>query len=245
MGGKVIVPILLLSERCYWFEFCVDFKRLNDGDLGPNTGGMGCYTPVPWLPNNAREQVEEQVVRPLLKELKKRDIDYCGCLYVGLMWSDDGFAVVEFNVRLGDPEAQVLAAHDDRDWLALMANAMDIPVAECVLAVATKPVSHTKKSVVITMASVGYPYGGEEKAAATLSPDLFDLENLKAFAASVSTSNNEICTGKGRVLSVLGTGDTFSSARQKAYSTVEEISNSWTGAQWRKDIALRVSEEQL
>ncbi len=252
----IVVEEVLRGRECSYFtfvgngvstglSFAVDFKRLNDGDEGPNTGGMGCYAPVPWLPADAREDVEAQVVVPLLQELKKRDIDYCGCIYVGLMWADDGFAVVEFNVRLGDPEAQVLAAYDDRDWLALMANAMGLKVSEEALAMATKPPSHDRKSVVVTMASQGYPYGGAEKDAVALDGSLFSVKAPKAFAASIAGNSENLSTGKGRVLSVIGSGSTFAEARLEAYRTVDEVGARWDGAQWRKDIAKRVSEENI
>ena len=103
--------------------FAVDFKRLLDGDEGPNTGGMGCYTPVEWLPENAEDEVNKKIIWPLLAALKKRNLDYRGCLYVGIMWGESGPKVVEFNVRLGDPECQVLAVADGRDWLSLIETA--------------------------------------------------------------------------------------------------------------------------
>ena len=129
----LVIEEVLAGRECSYFTFigeggasplgfAVDFKRLKDGDVGPNTGGMGCYTPVSWLPDNAQQVVHEQIIDPLLKELARRDIQYVGCLYVGIMWSEKGPSVVEFNVRLGDPEAQVLAIQDKRDWGKLIAQ---------------------------------------------------------------------------------------------------------------------------
>ena len=143
---RVVVEERLIGRECSYFTFlgshteedssagstglgfAVDFKRLNDGDLGPNTGGMGCYAPVPWLPDDAGRQIEEKVVKPLVKHLASLNIFYTGCLYVGVMWTADGPKVIEFNVRLGDPEAQLLSMYDDRDWLALMASKCGIKV---------------------------------------------------------------------------------------------------------------------
>ena len=132
----VVVEELLKGRECSYFAllsekysdflgFAVDFKRAEEGDLGPNTGGMGCYTPVPWLPKNAHSEVQERILDPLQKILKKKKIEFQGFLYIGLMWSSKGPQVVEFNVRLGDPEAQTLAAHDTRDWLALIMQHFD------------------------------------------------------------------------------------------------------------------------
>jgi len=250
----VVVEDLLVGRECSYFTFigqgqatglgfAVDFKRLNEGDKGPNTGGMGCYAPVPWLPENAGQVVESTIVSPVIKELKSRGIDYCGCLYVGLMWNGAAFSVVEFNVRLGDPEAQVLAYYDNRDWLALMANAMGLPVASEALAAAKTPVNSKDKAVVVTVASKGYPYGGEDSAPVELDAELFSCQNPQAFAASVIDKEGKIITGSGRVLSVLGSGASFEAARLQAYGTIEGISKKWIGCQWRKDIAKRVSEE--
>ena len=134
-ASTVVLEEILEGRECSFFVFlghqtpceigfAVDYKRLLNQDQGPNTGGMGCYTPVPWLPHNASHIVMERVVHPLLNTLARRGISYRGCLYVGLMWSPEkGPQVVEFNVRLGDPEAQALSFHDTRDWLPMIAAA--------------------------------------------------------------------------------------------------------------------------
>ena len=129
--NQVLVERCLVGRECSHFTiinkhtdsflgFAVDFKRAFAGDKGPNTGGMGCYTPVPWLPENAHQIVMQKVIEPLKKSLKNKGLYYDGFLYVGLMWTEEGPMVIEFNVRLGDPEAQVLAVHDQKDWLELI-----------------------------------------------------------------------------------------------------------------------------
>src|SRR5690606_18934252 len=126
----------------------------------------------------------------LLAELARRDVPYRGCLYVGLMWNDQGFSVVEFNVRLGDPEAQVLAVYDDRDWLALIAAKLGLPVPQAELAAATAPVAHGESAVNVVMASRGYPFGAEAELPPAALPasllDGSDAPRVQVFAASVS-----------------------------------------------------------
>ena len=124
----VLVEELLEGRECSFFSFvgaqgvshlgfAVDYKRLHTGDRGPNTGGMGSYTPATWLPPNAADTVVSTVVAPLLQELAAQGLSYCGCLYSGLMWTASGPQVLEFNVRCGDPETQAMVLSDSRDWL--------------------------------------------------------------------------------------------------------------------------------
>ncbi len=260
-AAAVVVEEVLLGRECSYFSligaggptglgFAVDFKRLHEQDQGPNTGGMGCYAPVPWLPADAEQQVVDQVVAPLLRALQAAGLTYCGCLYVGLMWSETkGPQVVEFNVRLGDPEAQVLAAYDDRDWLAVMAAKAGVAVPAAALAAATAPVSHQDRSVAVVMVSQGYPFGGEQGPAAELPLAAFtkiteEKEDVKVFAAAILPgAAGHVRTGVGRVLTVAARGASFAAARAKAYARVQELAAAWPGARWRRDIAQRVAQE--
>jgi phosphoribosylamine--glycine ligase len=268
-AARVVVEEVLQGRECSYFTligddgatglgFAVDYKRLHDGDAGPNTGGMGCYAPVPWLPANAGERVERTVVRPLLAELKRRGLSYRGCLYVGVMWENgaDGTAesgapsVVEFNVRFGDPEAQVLAAYDDRDWLALMAAKAGLPVDPETLRHAMQPVSHRDVAVAVVMASAGYPYGGAEAGDAALPAAVFKPRRVKGglvqvFAASVRGAREPFATGSGRVLTVTGRAPTYADARDAAYEIVGELGRGWAGCQWRRDVAGRAADQTL
>lgn len=244
----VVVEEVLKGRECSFFTFlgdngdsplgfAVDFKRLNDGDMGPNTGGMGCYTPVEWLPENAQETVNEKIVWPLLKELRNRDIEYRGCLYVGIMWGENGPSVVEFNVRLGDPECQVLSVADQRDWLQLILEKLGVRSEE-------KLTGPWHKSVCVVMASKTYPYGEGEEEYSVLSNDVLNSEVCSVFGASVSEEDGQIKTGKGRVLSVVSSGNSFSEARKNVYSQVEKIKTAWPSAQVRTDIAKLISDEE-
>jgi phosphoribosylamine--glycine ligase len=263
---QVVVEEILLGRECSYFAFvstehapdsrslgfAVDYKRLEDGDRGPNTGGMGCYAPVTWLPPHAAAEVEERVVRPLIRTLKAEGLSYQGCLYVGLMWSPDhGPQVVEFNVRLGDPEAQVLAALDDRDWLALMADCCGLSVAPHVLGESMRPLRTDLCAVAVVMAGETYPFGEGVEHPANLPLDTFSgvggisaskassnaLDSL-TFAAGVDpVGTDKVLTGSGRVLTVAARSETFEGARQSAYAKVEAIQAHWPRARYRKDIA--------
>ena len=258
-SDTVVLEEVLLGRECSYFSFigshgplglgfAVDYKRLEDGDIGPNTGGMGCYAPVPWLPKGAEALVNERVIAPLLQALKAEGIYYCGCLYVGLMWSETkGPQVVEFNVRLGDPEAQVLALYDDRDWLALMAASCGLNVPEAALAAARRHPSSDRYSVAVVMAASSYPYGSDAGQAAVLPSQLFgnDVQaNIMTFGANVTRGGRDgFATGSGRVLAVSARGASFAAARVAAYNRVHEIAGLWRSARWRSDIGSRVVKE--
>ncbi len=263
-SGTVVLEEVLAGRECSYFTcigvggatglgFAVDFKRLEDDDQGPNTGGMGCYAPAAWLPSDAEAQVIERVVDPLLAQFKKDGLPYCGWLYVGLMWHPvKGPQVIEFNVRLGDPEAQVLAVYDERDWLPVVAAKAGLDVPADALRRATTPLAHGERAVCVVMASQSYPYGkdagqvGELPAGAFAGPaDPQGKASAKVFAASVKKGStpNQIATAAGRVLSVVARGPSFAAARERAYLKVQEIGHGWKGARFRADIAQRVAQE--
>ena len=249
---KVVVEEILRGRECSYFTFigdqvsrgvgfAVDYKRLNDSDHGPNTGGMGSYTPVAWLPKNAAELVEKVVVAPLLSELRKRDIPYVGCLYVGLMWHPKkGPQVVEFNVRLGDPEAQILAVYDDRDWLTMMAVSASVHVTKAAAQAVDRPVLHKDRVVGVVLASDTYPYGKDAGRIGTIPSILFansESDDACVFAASITGNLIQgIKSSTGRVVSIVARASSFSDARNIAYKKVDEIKKTWPGCQNRNDI---------
>ena len=251
---KVVVEEVLHGRECSYFTFigsqvsrgvgfAVDYKRLNDNDQGPNTGGMGSYTPVEWLPKNAAELVEKVVVAPLLTELRKRDIPYVGCLYVGLMWHPKkGPQVVEFNVRLGDPEAQILAVYDDRDWLTMMAVSAGVKVSKESAQAVDRAVLHRERVVGVVLTSDTYPYGKGAGSVGTIPSSSFENSESAepcVFAASIAGDlKGGIKSATGRVVSVVARSDSFSTARALAYKKVEAIKKTWPGCHCRTDIGL-------
>lgn len=244
----VVIEEVLKGRECSFFVFlgegkptplgfAVDHKRLKDGDEGPNTGGMGCYTPVPWLPADAGDRVMRIVVEPLIKELAKRGVTYTGCLYVGLMWNDEGFAVVEFNARLGDPEAEVLALQDQRDWGKLIAGKIGvIPLDDENFLSEGK--NNNGATVAVVLASSCYPFGDKPTESYLVDPKILSeqKDSIGVFAASVRKGSRGLETGKGRILTIVAHGSDFSSARTKAYNEITALTRDWTGVQFRKDI---------
>jgi phosphoribosylamine--glycine ligase len=244
---KVVIEEMLFGREVSYFcfvgegkvtriGFAVDHKRLRAGDKGPNTGGMGCYTPVPWLPGDAGDQVDQRVVNPLLEALERNGITYTGCLYVGLMWSDKGPSVVEFNVRFGDPEAQVLALSDQTDWLPLVAAKVGIKLKR------SKQSDGPKAVMGYVLASSGYPFGETPDVDGFLPWSVLDgqSDGSAVFAASVLPAEGGVKTGSGRVFLVAGAGRTFNAAKSKALARIEKIRGHWPQAQWRADIGQSV-----
>ncbi len=245
-SGVVVVEEELIGRECSYFVclgkndpislgFAVDFKRLADGDSGPNTGGMGCYTPVPWLPENAASIVTEQIVDPLVKELNKRGHTYTGFLYVGLMWSESGPYVVEFNVRLGDPEAQVLAYNDKNDWGKVISRQLGLYDGD----MSYQDVNSA--SVAVVLASDGYPYEKSKTSGVELSAvNSATGDDCKVFYGSIVTDSRSVLrAGSGRTMTVVSSGESHKDARSRVYQLVEKLGSEWPEAQYRKDIAGR------
>lgn len=248
----VVVEQVLEGRECSFFVmlgasdpsvlgFAVDFKRLNDGDRGPNTGGMGCYTPVPWLPADAADQVLEKVVRPTVAELSRRGIDYTGFLYVGLMWGAGGPQVVEFNVRFGDPECQIMAVADDRDWFSLILNQLGLGAVSDEGRL--KPFSEFRKTVGVVLTSNAYPYGEVENISSDIT-EVVAADDGAIFGASISHKDGKYYNGSGRVMTVVGSGDSFDEARKQAYDKAIAIRKVWPSAHFRTDIAELVEREE-
>jgi len=217
--GKQVVP--LAPAR--------DFKRLADGDEGPNTGGMGAYSPLPDVDDRLVDQVMEEAVEPLVGALRKRGVDYRGVLYAGLMLTGDGPRVLEYNVRFGDPEAQVILPRLSEDLTALMAE-----VAAGRLR--TEPRFDEGAAVCVVLAAEGYPMSPRSGEVIEGIDDAAEVEGAWVFHAGsgVDAAGLPVVAG-GRVLDVVGSGRTLSIARKSAYEAVGRIS--WKGMQARKDIA--------
>ncbi|MGE0172046.1 MAG: phosphoribosylamine--glycine ligase [Oligoflexales bacterium] len=215
--------------------FAVDYKRRNDKDKGPNTGGMGSYTPVSWLPVDAEQQVMNEIVDPLVSHLKKSGKTYVGCLYVGLMWCGNQPKVVEFNIRLGDPEAQILAVADDTDWAQLIAYQLGL--------VKNPPVRNGfSPTVGVVMASTGYPYESTPDEEFSCAGELFVPDALPiAFGSAIESLGGKKYNAKsGRVLTVVARSKTMTDARKLAYDKVAEIKEKWQKCHYRQDIGENV-----
>jgi phosphoribosylamine--glycine ligase len=208
-----------------------DHKRLEDGDRGPNTGGMGAFAPVPEATPDLIARVEREIIGPTLAEMARRGSPFRGFLYAGLMLTAAGPQVLEFNARLGDPEAQVILPMLREDLLDAMLGA-----ASGRLAI---PRSHgaVRAAVCVVMASAGYP--GEHESGmgieglSTLGPDVL------TFHAATTRVDGGFATNGGRVLGITGMGATVAEARARAYAGVDRIR--FRGAVWRSDIAAAIA----
>ncbi len=207
-----------------------DFKRSGDGDTGHNTGGMGSYSPVPGVGDDVVAGIMERAVVPTLGALRDRGIDYRGVLYAGIMLTPDGPKVLEFNVRFGDPETQVVLPR----WLGDVASIL-AAAATGRLDQVDPPGFSADASVCVVLAAPGYPEAPrtgdriEGFAAAAA------IEGIDLFAAGVGRDGADLVTSGGRVLGVGASGPTLSAARKKVYEAVPVVS--WPEVRYRKDIA--------
>ncbi len=210
-----------------------DFKRIGDHDQGPNTGGMGAFSPVPVVGPELVEQVMTVAVRPTLHELASRDAPYRGVLYAGLMLTSDGPKVLEYNVRFGDPECQVVLPRLDSDLAEL---------CRCAATGAPLPPVRFRDDACVTvvLASAGYPTAprtGDVIAGVDTADALPDV--VVFHAGTRRDGNGELVTGGGRVLDVVARGPTIAAARRNVYEAAEKIS--WPGVLYRRDIAANVA----
>jgi len=246
-GRQVVVEEGLTGPECSLLVLCdghrlaalapaQDFKRRDDLDGGPNTGGMGAYSPVPGIDGPVVEQLVEEAVAPLVAALVRRGIDYRGVLYAGLMLTPDGPKVLEFNVRFGDPETQVVLPRLDGDLAGLLAEAARGQLR-------TRPRFIEEAAVCVVMASAGYPESprtgdaivGLAEAARIEGVTVFQAGTAQAGTAHAGTAPADVVTAGGRVLGVTGLGPTIEQARDRAYRGVGAVT--WPGAHFRTDIA--------
>ena len=256
-GGRVVVEEYLDGPEVSLFVLCdgtdvvplvpaQDFKRALDGDEGPNTGGMGAYTPLPWAPEGLVEEVVESVARPTVAEMARRGTPFVGVLYCGLALTSRGVRVVEFNARFGDPETQVVLAR------------LATPLAGVLLAAATGRLAelgplHWRADAAVTVVVASYGYPGEVRTgdpvtgldAADTVPGVHVLHAGTALRTTGPDTDNPLdgpllVSAGGRVLSVVGVGETIADARRAAYVAVDQVN--LAGGQHRTDIALAAAE---
>ena len=205
-----------------------DYKRIGDGDTGPNTGGMGCYSPVPEIDDAFVERIRAEVHQPVVDELARRGTPFHGVLYAGLMLTGDGVKVLEFNVRFGDPETQAVLPRLRSDLLDLLQRAT-VPGGLAGAALEWD----ARSAVTVVLASRGYP-------ASSSSGDVISgldrvPEGVEVTHAGTAESNGTLVTAGGRVLNVTALGDGTRSARERAYAAADVIA--FDGRQLRRDIA--------
>jgi phosphoribosylamine---glycine ligase len=209
-----------------------DYKRAYDGDEGPNTGGMGAYSPVPVVDRETLDQVQRRVLEPVVASLAKHGTPMVGVLYAGLMLTGDGPKVLEFNARFGDPETQVVLPILDSDIGALLDAVAHGHLDE------SKPIGSTGAAVGVVLASQGYPVAYPTGKVIQGLNEASRMENVLVFhAGTAHNAEGEIVTAGGRVLTVIGLGPDLATARRRGYAAADQIS--FEGMERREDIALR------
>lgn len=221
--GKTIIP--LASSQ--------DHKRLLDGDCGPNTGGMGAYSPAPVVDEALMAKVDDEVLQRFLKGIQEEELYFRGIIYAGIMVTEKGIRVLEFNVRFGDPETQAVLYRLESDLADIMLKTAEGRLDEVELKWSDE------MALCVVMASGGYP-GSYEKGYEITGIEDADALGAKVFHAGTSLVDGKIVNTGGRVLGVTAKGSDIAKARENAYAAVEKIN--WTDVFYRKDIAYRALE---
>jgi phosphoribosylamine--glycine ligase len=237
-GPELSVIAVCDGRRAYPLAAAQDYKRLGDKGSGPNTGGMGAYSPVPFAGEDVIGDVMERAILPTLHALYRRGIDYRGALYAGVMLTEEGPKVLEFNVRFGDPEAQVLLPRWNGDLASTLAAA-----ASGALSDHNAPNFSSEAAVCVVLASPGYPEKPETGQHIEGLDDAEAVSGARIYAAGVAlepgSDGGDLVTAGGRVLDVVGLGADLAEARRVAYRAADMIS--WPGMLSRSDIAGGIS----
>ena len=242
-GASVVIEEYLDGEEASFFALsdgdtvvplatAQDHKRAFDGDTGPNTGGMGAYSPAPAMTPDLIERALAEIVRPTVAAMRARGTPYRGVLYAGLMLTAAGPKLIEYNARFGDPETQVLMPRLESDLLALM-----IASANGTLATAASPVWSREAALTVVMATKGYP-GAYAKGSRIRGVDRASaLPGVTVFQAGTALRDGELVSAGGRVLNVTARGATIAEAQARAYAAVDAID--WPDGFCRRDIGWR------
>jgi phosphoribosylamine---glycine ligase len=232
-GPEVSLFFLSDGTSVLPLEPAQDYKRAYDNNEGPNTGGMGAYSPLPWLPKGFVEDITTRIAQPTIAEMHRRGTPFVGVLYCGLILTSDGVRVIEFNARFGDPETQVVLAR------------MTSPLAPLLLAAATgsldtvdAPTFSSDVALTVVLASEGYPENPQTGREIYGLDDLASLQGVRIAHAGTAWDGSHLLATGGRVLSVIATGKNFDTARKRAYGALDNIT--LEGSHFRRDIALDV-----
>jgi phosphoribosylamine---glycine ligase len=232
-GREMSVHVLTDGISHVILPISQDHKRLGEGDTGPNTGGMGAYAPAPFATPELQTQISREVVEPVLKAFQAEGIDFRGILYIGLIWTHEGPRILEFNVRGGDPETQILLPLIDTPLLEILQAVREQRLG------AVKVRFNSLHAVTIVMAAEGYP--GTPVAGTPIRGLDVDLDDTVVFHAGTQREGKQVVTNGGRVLSVTAWAPELATARDLAYQRLAKID--FAGSQYRRDIAARLTLE--
>jgi phosphoribosylamine--glycine ligase len=246
-GSRVVIEEFLQGEEASFIVMAdgenalalatsQDHKRVGDGDTGPNTGGMGAYSPAPIVSGSVHERVMREVIRPTIKGMAAEGMPYTGFLYAGLMIDKDGVPkVLEFNCRFGDPETQPIMMRLKSDLVTLCEAALEHKLNKASVE------WDGRAAVGVVLAAEGYP-GEYRKGDSILGLPHFPSDHVKVFHAGTEEQDGKVLTTGGRVLTVTALGDSVADARLRAYHTAESIR--WPGRFFRKDIGWRAVQRE-
>lgn len=245
-GDEIVIEEFLDGEEASYFIIsdgesfipltsAQDHKRIGDGDIGLNTGGMGAYSPAPIMNKELEEKTINKIIKPTIKAMNDYGSPYIGILYAGLMIKDNEPKLIEYNVRFGDPECQVIIPRLENDLVELLVNVKEKNLDNYTL--------KWKENFAITvvLAAKGYPESYETGDEIKGLDAIDNLDDVEIFHAGTKTKNNKIVTSGGRVLNINGYGKNLVDAKEKAYSLVKKIN--WSGCYYRKDIGWRALKE--
>jgi phosphoribosylamine---glycine ligase len=244
-GASVVIEEFMAGEEASFFALtdgkavvafgsAQDHKRVGEGDTGPNTGGMGAYSPAPVLTAELEAQVMATIIQPTVEMMALKNMPYSGVLFAGLMLTDQGPKLIEYNCRFGDPECQVLMMRYTGDLAALM-----LAVAEGKLSGADAPAFADQAALTVVMAANGYPATPEKGGTIHIG----DLGDAKLFHAGTAEKDGQLIATGGRVLNVTASGNNVTEAQCKAYAAVDQID--FASGFCRRDIGWREVEREL
>ena len=222
-GPELSVFALAAGETAIAFPPDRDYKRIGDGDAGPNTGGMGAFSPLPDVADTEADEILEAVHLPVLRELASRGTQFQGLLYAGLMRTDDGLRVIEFNCRFGDPETQSLLPRLETDLLPLLAGDLS-----------HEPEIADRAAVTVVLSGGNYPERGDQGTPIE-GVEAAEATGALVFHAGTALHDGRLVTNGGRILNVVGVGETVADARSAAYEAAARID--FAGMHFRSDIA--------
>jgi len=245
-GASVVVEEFMTGEEASFFCLCdgttalpfgtaQDHKRVGDGDVGPNTGGMGAYSPAPVMTPELIDQTMRDIIEPTMRGMAEMGAPFSGALFAGLMLTDQGPKLIEYNTRFGDPECQVLMMRLKEDLLVLLNAAADGQLSH------VSARWRDEAALTVVMAAKGYP-GTPEKGSVISGIDKAEAAGAQVFHAGTATNDGKIIANGGRVLNVTATGSNVSEAQQKAYAAVDRLD--WPEGFCRRDIGWRAVERE-
>ncbi len=241
-GARVVVEELLIGEEASYIALCdgvhvlplassQDHKRVGEGDTGPNTGGMGAYSPAPVVDAALERQIIDEVMYPILRTMAEMGAPFVGFLYAGIMVTESGPKVLEFNVRMGDPETQPLMMRLKSDLVAVLQDGLAGRLDEVSLE------WDPRSALTVVMCSEGYPASARKGDVIEGLEEAATVEGSHVFVAGAQLDNESVVTSGGRVLGVTALGEDLKGAAGRAYEAVSHIT--WPGAHYRSDIGWR------